>query len=152
MKKFAVLQFIFLLACSVVTSDAQAYKFGEQNTSLLAQAFTSNAGGQTAYALKRYSVDHEWTIFANTYLLAAGIPLLGGVYSLRHTFVSAKYPLQAFAQFGLGASTGGVVAEGTLGTTLFYLLRIDLTSHLIINQNRAISWSYPFWTGVSIPF
>jgi len=138
-------------AIAIAPPAAFAYKFGEQNSSVLAQAFTANAGGQTAYAVKRFNTDHEWTFFANTYLLAGGIPLLGGVYSLRHTFISAKYPFQSFTQFGLGASTGGVVAEGTIGMTLLYLLRIDLTSHMIINQNRAISWSYPFWTGVSVP-
>ncbi len=50
------------------TSNAATY-------SLLWQAFTANAGGQTAFALKRAANDRELGLFLNEYLMARGQPI-----------------------------------------------------------------------------
>lgn len=119
--------------------------------SLQALAFTANAGGQTAYALRRRANEFEWSLFANQYLQAGSVPLLGITWDRRFDLASPAWPLKPYLQAGIGACTGGPLLEFMWGFTIGYVVRIDIVTHLIASPMRVVSWNYPLWTGITIP-
>lgn len=130
------------------------------------QSFAPNAGGQQAYGLKLLTGNYEFGAFQNSYLMVGNKPLLGGNIDFRFPFCSKNCFWEVFAQVGAGASTAGPLLESTWGAVIPLLplwlkgpapryipaLRLDLTTQLIFIQWRGITWSYPLWAGLSIPF
>ena len=121
-----------------------------QSYSLQVQAFAPNAGGQEAYALRMANDEREWSIFANRYLYAGSFPMVGALYSRRFPLCGQSCIWDFYAQAGLGVSSAGPLAEVLWGTNLFWILRLDFSTHLIM-QKRLIVWGYPLWVGISIP-
>jgi hypothetical protein len=119
--------------------------------SLQAAAFTANAGGQTAFALRRRANDQEWSLFANQYLQAGDMPLIGLTWDRRFELTSPVWPVRPYLQAGAGVCSGGPLVELMWGMTVGYLVRIDIVTHLIVSPKRLVNWNYPFWTGVTIP-
>lgn len=113
-------------------------------------AFAPNAGGQTAYALRRATQQREWSLFANTYLTSADVPLSGITYAIRHSLCQQYCVAQAYVQTGIGLSTAGPVAEILWGTTLLWTVRIDFATQIFVAPRRLIFWSYPLWVGLSL--
>lgn len=141
--------------------------FSEYTISSQYAALAPNAGGQIAYSA-RLAKDDAWeaSVFNNQYLLAGERSYIGGVYSWRFPVCLKNCWWKFFAQTGAGISNAGPIGEITWGTELPLLplwlpraaprfvpaLRLDVTSQFILIQYRAITWSYPIWAGISIPF
>lgn len=148
---------------SVTSSHAAS---GPVKVSLQYQAFAPNAGGQTVYGLRVARNNREYAIFQNQYLTAGDAPLAGGIYSWRFPACDTSCFVHLHAQAGLGITSAGPMTEilwgGELpllplalnGGTIRYvpMLRLDFASHWIVTAQRVISWSYPFWLGLSVPF
>jgi hypothetical protein len=136
------------------------------NLTAQGKALAPNAGGQDAYALRLGTNNWEVAGFVNQYITAGGVPLIGGTFDFRLPVCDDSCFWQFFAQAGGGISTGGPLAEITWGTQIPLLplwlptrappyvpqLRIDFTSQFIFIRYRAVTWSYPLWAGISIPF
>jgi hypothetical protein len=145
---------VTLLAILIVASTigSQASARSERTTwSVMGMALAPNAGGQAAYSLRRATDQNEMGVFANTYLQAGNYPLLGAVYDWRFPLCGQECFWQFFAQAGVGLSTGGPLVELTWGTIPFWILRVDVTTHIIAVPYRAVTWSYPLWVGLSLP-
>lgn len=121
--------------------------------SLQVKAMTSNAGGQDSYAL-RWAQDERWEIaaFSNQYLLTGRLPLSGLSYHWRFVVCPRRCFLHSFVQLGVGLSTAGPLLALEWSLTAFWLLRLDLATHIYFAQVRPIIWSYPLWLGLSLPF
>ena len=129
-------------------------------------ALAPNAGGQQSFSLKLSRSNWEVSLFSNQYLLAGAYPLTGATYNWRFPICSTDCWWQLFLQTGAGLSNGGPIGEITWGSIIPALpiwlpfgtpryipaFRVDITTQLIFVQWRAVSWSYPFWFGVSFPF
>ena len=130
------------------------------------KALAPNAGGQDSYSLKLATNDWEVGGFVNQYITAGGKPMVGGTFDYRFPICDDTCFWQFFAEAGGGASTGGPMADITWGTMIplvplwlpmsapRYLpqLRIDFTTQFIFIRWRAVTWSYPLWAGITIPF
>ena len=137
--------FLALIAMPVfAANDAVTY-------SLQIGALAPNAGGQTAYALRRATDEDEWFLFQNQYLSAGPLPLIGVGYDRRFPICDQSCFWQFYVQVGGGVSTAGPMVEILWGTNLFWLLRIDVGTHFYVTKERVITWSYPLWTGISLP-
>lgn len=131
-----------------------------------AKALAPNAGGQDAYSLRVGTNNWEVGAFANKYITAGGVPLIGSTFDWRLPICDDSCFWQFFAQAGGGLSTGGPLAEITWGTMIplapLWLpvraprflpqFRLDFTSQFIFVRYRAVTWSYPLWAGISFPF
>jgi hypothetical protein len=129
-------------------------------------ALAPNAGGQEAYALKLATNDWEASVFSNQYLLAGSLPMTGVIYDYRFPICDDSCFWQLFFQAGGGLSNGGPVVDMSWGTVIPLLplwlptrappyypaLRIDFTTQMILIRWRAVTWSYPLWVGISVPF
>ena len=126
---------------------------GSQTFSLQYKSWTSNAGGQEVYSL-RWEIDdkYEWALFSNQFLITGNYPLTGLLWDLKYTICGRSCFLGLSAQTGIGLSTAGPVVEILWSVRPFWLIRIDMATHLYFSQIQPIIWSYPFWLGVSIPF
>ena len=130
-------------------------------------ALAPNAGGQQAYAL-RLGTDH-W----EARRLQQPLPLRrqpcrspARVFDFRFPICDHTCFWQFFVQAGGGLSNAGPLAELTWGTMIPLLpvwlpvprfnyvpaLRLDITTHMIAIRQRIVTWSYPLWVGVSVPF
>lgn len=130
------------------------------------KALAPNAGGQDAYTVRVGTNTWEVGGFVNQYVTAGGVPLIGATYDWRLPICDDSCWVQAFAEAGGGISTGGPIAEITWGTMIPLLpiwlptrappfvpqLRLDFTSQFIFVRYRAVTWSYPLWAGISVPF
>ena len=129
-------------------------------------AFAPNAGGQEAYTLRLSRGDWEGGAFSNRYVIAGDYPLTGAFVDRRFAICGTECFWQFFVQFGAGGSNGGPLAQITWGTIIPALplwlptsapryvpqIRLDITTQLIFIRYRAVTWSYPLWVGVSVPF
>jgi len=129
-------------------------------------ALAPNAGGQEAYAVRLHKDEREYSLFANTYLMAGSYPLTGAIYSWRFPVCDEKCWWQFFVQLGAGGSTAGPLAEVVWGSLIpiaplwlprsspKYLpaIRLDITTQMIVVPQRIVLWSYPLWLGISLPF
>ena len=129
-------------------------------------AFAPNAGGQIAYGLRAHRNNREIAIFQNHYLTAGDEPLLGALYAMRFPLCDESCMVHIHVQGGLGATSAGPLVEFLWGTevpllplalnggTIRYvpMLRFDIASHWMATRSRLITWSYPFWIGVTLPF
>lgn len=129
-------------------------------------AFAPNAGGQTAYSLRLAQHNWEAGVFSNQYVIAGDYPLTGGSLDWRFPICDTECFWQFFVQVGGGLTNGGPLAEVTWGMIIPALpiwlptsapkyipqLRIDITTQLIFIRYRAVTWSYPLWIGLSVPF
>lgn len=141
-----VLRIVFLLS---VFSSAASYAADNVSTySLQAVAFTPNAGGQKAYSLRRLRGNQEWSLFANTYLMAGGQPLVGVSWDYRFS-TCERCVWQFYTQVGVGLSTGGPLVEVIWGTIFLWTARLDFATQMFATYKRAVVWSYPLWAGVS---
>lgn len=150
----------FLLAKSASAAETR-YQVAVQG-----EALAPNAGGQTAYSLRLATNNWEAGAFSNQYIIAGDYPLTGATYAWRFPICDDSCFWQFFAQTGAGLSTGGPLAEITWGAVIPLLplwlpsaapryvpaIRLDITTQLIFIRWRAITWSYPLWIGVSVPF
>jgi hypothetical protein len=133
---------------------------GDKNYTLTAQvaSLAPNAGGQEAFSLLLATNEWEAGAFSNQYITAGNKPLTGGFYAWRYPICDDSCWWQAFVETGGGFSTGGPFAQATWGTIFFtpvrYLpaVRIDVTTQVIFIRWRGVTWSYPLWTGISVPF
>jgi len=153
-----------ILKCLSASSSAMAAEV--TNISYLHAALAPNAGGQDSHSLKLLNGDIEYSIFVNEYIRAGGYPLSGAVMEWVSPICEKECWGNLFLQYGGGASLGGPVAHLTWSAQFPLLplwlpvsaprfvpqLRIDFTSQFILLKHRAISWSYPLWLGLSIPF
>lgn len=160
----AILGMAMLLAAlpaKAVTSSSDRYTVSSQ-----VGAFAPNAGGQEAYTLRLGKGTWEAGVFSNQYVLAGDYPLSGAFYDRRFPVCGSECFWQFFVQFGAGLSNGGPLAQITWGSMIPLLpiwlprsapsyvpaLRLDITTQLIFVRYRAVTWSYPLWVGLSIPF
>ncbi len=134
--------------------------------SLQYAAFAPNAGGQITYGFRGLRNNREIAIFQNQYLTAGSEPLLGALYAWRFPICDTSCMIHVHAQAGVGATSAGPLVEflwgteipvlplGLNGGTIPYvpMLRLDIASHWIATRSRLITWSYPFWIGVTLPF
>ncbi len=140
----------------------------EDRYALTAQAlsFAPNAGGQQAYSFRVSTSSLEVGAFSNSYLLVSDRPLMGGTADYRFSVCKKHCWWEFFAQIGGGISTAGPLLEATWGAMIPLLplwlpgpapkyipaLRLDITTQMILIQWRGITWSYPVWAGLTIPF
>jgi len=129
-------------------------------------ALAPNAGGQEAYALRLATNDWEGGVFSNRYLVAGGVPMTGATFDWRFPVCDDSCFWQFFAETGGGFSNAGPLAEITWGTVIPLLpiwlptaapryvpaLRLDISTQMVFIRYRTVTWSYPLWAGVSIPF
>lgn len=129
-------------------------------------AFAPNAGGQITYGFRGHRNNREIAIFQNQYLTAGSEPLLGALYAWRFPICDESCMIHIHAQAGVGVTSAGPLVEFLWGTeipvlplalnggTIPYvpMLRFDIASHWIATRSRLITWSYPFWIGVTLPF
>jgi len=134
--------------------------------SLQYAAFAPNAGGQITYGFRGLRNNREIAIFQNQYLTAGSEPLLGALYAWRFPICDESCLVHIHTQAGIGVTTAGPLVEflwgteipvlplGLNGGTIRYvpMLRFDIASHWIATRSRLITWSYPFWIGVTLPF
>lgn len=128
-------------------------------------ALAPNAGGQDTYSLRLYHDEREYHAFMNRTLMAGGMPLYGAGYDF--TFNACEECFwRFFVQTGVGISTAGPYLELDWGFAVPILplwlpiapprfvpqFRIDFATHVIQTTSRAITWSYPLWIGIGIPF
>jgi len=155
------------LALVALLWSARAYT-AEENSHLSAKAiaFAPNAGGQEAYTLAYENKNREYFLFANKSLSAGEKPLIGGGYSFRFPICDENCFWQFYVQLGGGLSTGGPFGEVLWGAMIPIVpiwlpmkapkyvpnLRIDFANQFYASKHRAITWSYPLWLGISIPF
>lgn len=166
MRANLTLDIMMALILCCLSTGVWAAKEGHYVLTTQAQALAPNAGGQQAYGLRVAGPTYEWGAFANSYLLVNEKPLLGATFDYRFAFCKKNCWWQLFTQLGGGASTAGPVLEATWGLMLPLVplwlpgaapkhipaLRIDLTTQMYLIQWRGITWSYPLWAGLSIPF
>lgn len=132
--------------------DAQA-SANQLDLSAKALAFAPNAGGQAAYAIAAATRQTEYSLFVNTYLLTGDVPLFGVIYSRRLPLCSGSCWLwPTFLQAGAGLASAGPLLAVDWVMTPLSLLRIDMSTHLMINSKRVVAWSYPLWLGITLPF
>lgn len=129
-------------------------------------ALAPNAGGQEAYTLRLGKGDWEAGIFSNQYVIAGDLPLTGAMLDWRSPVCGVECFWQFFVQLGVGGSNGGPLAEVTWGTMIPALpiwlptaapryvpqIRLDITTQVILIRYRAVTWSYPLWLGLTVPF
>ena len=129
-------------------------------------ALAPNAGGQLAYSFRLATKNWEVGTFSNQYLLAGDLPLSGLTADWRFAICDSSCFWQAYLQLGAGFSNGGPLAQVTWSAlfplipvwlpieTMKYVpaLRIDITTQMIAIRHRAVTWSYPLWIGVAVPF
>jgi hypothetical protein len=146
------------------TQPIQAASY--QSVSAQYGALAPNAGGQEAYALKYQRDEWEYSLFSNQYLLAGDYPLTGFVMDYVFPVCTKDCWINFYVNTGFGGSTGGPILEATWGTQIPLLplwlpykapkyvpaLRIDFTTQMIFVQWRGVTWSYPVWAGITIPF
>lgn len=128
-------------------------------------ALAPNAGGQDVYSLRLYHNEGEFHGFMNRTLTAGGAPLYGAGYDL--TFNACEECFwRPFVQAGAGICTAGPYLELDWGFAIPILpiwlpmsaprfvpqIRVDFATHVIQTTSRAITWSYPLWIGLGIPF
>ncbi|MCB9228762.1 MAG: fibronectin type III domain-containing protein [Deltaproteobacteria bacterium] len=149
LEKSQWLSLVFLGLSCFATVESLA----DNSLSLQYKAWTSNAGGQDAYSL-RWSVDdsYEWTLFSNHLLTSGSYPLTGLLWDVRFPICGHSCVIGVWAQAGAGLSTAGPVVEFLWSFRFFWLLRVDMATHLYFSQLKPIVWSYPFWIGISLPF
>lgn len=150
MRSVRIIMLLFAVALASISVPAWA-KSERTTWSALGLALAPNAGGQAAYSVRRATDDNEIGVFANTYLMAGNYPLLGAVYDWRFPICGQECFWQFFAQAGVGLSTAGPLVELTWSTIPFWILRVDITTHIIAVPWRAVTWSYPLWVGLSLP-
>jgi hypothetical protein len=156
-----------LICCSITLVGSYAHAAEKMTkTSLQYAAFAPNAGGQTVYGLRLYRDGREYGVFQNQYLTAGDHPLIGGVYAFRFPICDESCLVHLHAQVGIGASTAGPLVEflwgmeipvlplALTGGTISWIpmIRIDFANHWIATRSRVITWSYPLWVGVTLPF
>ena len=127
------------------------------SVSVQGMALAPNAGGQESYSIKYFHEAHniEYSVFSTTYLVTEGnVPLSGVTGAYRLPICDESCFAQAFLLTGGGVSQIGPYAELTWGTILGWVTRIDITSQLYysFSEQRIITWSYPLWVGISVPF
>ena len=121
--------------------------------SVATRPIAPNAGGQTAYIIRRHDLklEHEGSIFVNEYLRVGEGPLYGAHYSQVFSLCSMRCWLQNFVTSGLGLSNAGPYVSLEWSFTFFWTARVDFSTHLLATNRRLISWSYPLWLGLRIP-
>lgn len=119
--------------------------------SLQVLALAPNAGGQNAYALRRATDEEEMFAFYNNYLGAGEYSLIGLGYDWRFPICDQSCFWQFYFEAGGGVSTAGPFAELLWGTNIFWVARLDISTHFYLTSKRVIGWSYPLWVGISMP-
>ena len=113
-----------------------------------------NAGGQNSYAL-RLGLDQdkrELGFFANQYLNAGGLPLIGVIYSIRFPLCQHSCLVRSVFQLGGGFSSAGPMVEFLWSTIPLWFFRIDIATHVYATTTLPILWNYPLWLGLTLPF
>ena len=161
--RFAIVAFIGGNVTFPTLSHAASPK---QSMSMQYAALAPNAGGQVAYSLKYARNQYEYSLFSNQYLLAGDLPLTGGTIDYIFPVCQKDCWLDFYVHTGVGGSNGGPILQSTWGVEIPLLpiwlpfdapkyvpaLRIDFTTQMIFVQWRGVTWSYPIWAGVSVPF
>ncbi len=130
------------------------------------KSFTSNAGGQNAYAASYSTQKNEYTVFLNQNLQTGNVPLTGAVYDWRFLSCKTNCMWNFYGNIGGGISTAGPLAEVLVGVMipvvpvwfsggpLKYIpyVRLDFGSQFYASRYRVITWSYPLWIGLALSF
>lgn len=127
------------------------------SVSLQGMALAPNAGGQESYSIRYFNEKQniEYGLFSTNYLVTdGGFPLTGFGGTYRWNICGEDCFAQAYILTGGGISQIGPYAELTWGTIMSWVTRIDITTQLYFSysEQRVITWSYPLWVGVSVPF
>ena len=75
---------------------------------------------------------------------------MGAGYSYRYETCSTWCFIAPVAQVGFGVSTMGPFVELNAIFYFFWRFRVDVATHFYFLKNRVMTWSYPFWLGVSL--
>ncbi len=160
----SVLKYIIFFELWIFSSSifgkTERYQIAAQSTAL-----APNAGGQEIYSLKLSRTDWEASLFSNQSISAGNMPYTGAVLLKRFSLCDESCFWQFFVQLGAGGSNGGPITEMTWGTIIPLLpiwlplsapkfvpaLRIDITTQIVYIRWRAVTWTYPFWIGISVP-
>lgn len=151
---------IIILIATPLYGKTPPYQVAVQTKSL-----APNAGGQDIYSLKISKENLEVSIFSNQNITAGNMPFSGATISKRFSICNDQCFWQFFIQLGAGGSNGGPISEMTWGTIIPFLplwlpfsapkfvpaLRIDITTQIAYIRWRAVTWTYPFWVGISVP-
>lgn len=156
---------VFLLVIGLLSASAHAAS-DRYHLAILGRSLAPNAGGQEAYSLKLATNDWEISGFLNNYLLVGSMPMIGASYAWRFPICDDKCFWQFSFQAGGGFANAGPILEMTWNTVIPLLpiwlptrappyypaLRVDFTTQIILIQWRGVTWSYPLWLGISLPF
>lgn len=156
---------IFLLIASLFAASARAAS-DRYHLAVLGRSLAPNAGGQEAYSLKLATNDWELSTFLNNYLVVGSLPMMGVNYDWRFPICDDRCFWQFYFAAGGGISNAGPIIDLTWSAIIPILpmwlptrappyypaLRIDFTTQIILIQWRGVTWSYPLWVGISLPF
>lgn len=134
----------------LVASFAHAEK-GQKTLTAQAGAFTANAGGQEALALRIGDDYHDLTLFKNNYLVIGDESLYGVIYDWRFPICASDCWIPMYYQAGIGLTNATPLVELGWSINPLGIIRVDFMTHLFLNVGHVASWSYPIWTGISIP-
>lgn len=120
--------------------------------SFLNLAFSTNAGGQRAFAL---IYDREnWSnyqLFVNHDLRVNSFVFSGFSYGRSTAILSELAWLRLFGDVGAGFSTAGPFVRMGLTLPLAGVFRVESSVMVILsNSFRPTIWSYPLWLGFSV--
>jgi hypothetical protein len=146
LKRLCQIMFIALMFGGSVPAYGKLYRYSTQSL-----AFAPNAGGQSAFSLRRSSESSEWSLFVNQYLISGPLPLIGVSYNSRHPMTRRSWPLQFALLLGGGLASSGPFLEVGWEFLALYALRVDIRTQATFYRTRILTWSYPIWFGVSLP-
>ena len=160
------MKFFFSLFFLSFSSQLLAGPVEQKWISMRFKSFTSNAGGQNAFAASYSNEKHEYTVFSNQNLQTENYPLTGGIYSWRFLGCEKNCMWNFYGNVGGGISNGGPMAEVLVGVMvpivpvwftggpLKYVpyVRLDFGNQFFASRHRVITWSYPLWLGLAFSF
>lgn len=122
-----------------------------EGLSFLNKSFAPNVDGQNAYSLKLTFTDQEFSLLSNEDLQAGSSSLIGVTWDYRIPSCAIYCSFSHALLLGGGLTTAGPLLELTWSFNLFWLARLDFTSHYFVSTTRLINWSYPLWLGFTLP-
>lgn len=148
MKKNLVHSFRFLVVLIIFLVPSNRSYSGDLSLQLGATA--PNAGGQSAFAIRKMFETVELSVFRSSYLSTSSGSLIGAIGSYRLFHYNPSSYFGAYTQLGGGMTSAGPVTEIVWGMKLL-VMRLDFATHMYWTKSRVITWSYPLWIGFTFP-
>jgi hypothetical protein len=165
--EISIIKIIILVIWALFDSLSSYGKNPDKRIQLASQfmSLAPNAGGQSVYSLRFSREKWEVSLFSNQTISAGGYPYSGIVAHRRFSICDASCFWQFYTATGVGGSNGGPIVEFTWSSIIpliplwlplkapsyFPAVRLDVTTQLVLIQWRAVTWTYPFWVGISVP-